>query len=365
MAPALGFTKGPSWVHESPFLPIGWEEGSRLGAPSLKHLAMRKTLRDQRNLTPELFANVPWHIASYLWECLGRSRKRTMYMWKLFATAYPREFRQIADYRAMKIEGPRLPMRDYLGLVKDDALNWAVALTLSTEFARTPELVDIGKVRNIVALEISTTPSKPPPGPDEDAVPVAVLDDRIVRTWSELAQTSGAFQHLRVLRVYHQEQLSPIVFQYFRVFPALRVLVVQDCRGLTPESAEAAARTHGWEIGAAKHRDEETDIYDSDTVYECYAASGTLLDGRREEPSIDPDTPILDFQVGQAVRGGVSRKARKLKPTVFLRKGFMADQTMGKRRSEAPEPPNRKRTSTPRMKKLGGKDLAGFLAEFL
>lgn len=72
MAPAVGFTKGPSWVHESPFLPIGWEEGSPFGAPSLKHLAMRKTLRDQRNLTPELFANVPWHIASYLWECLGR-----------------------------------------------------------------------------------------------------------------------------------------------------------------------------------------------------------------------------------------------------------------------------------------------------
>lgn len=290
-------------------------------------------------------------------------------MWKLFATAYPREFRQIANYRAMKIEGPKLPMRDYLGLVKDDALNWAVALTLSTEFARTPELVDIGNVKNIVALEISTTPSKPQPDPDEDAAPVAVLDDRIVRTWSELAQTSGAFKHLRVLRIYHQEKLSPIVFQYFRVFPSLRVLVVQDCKGLTPESAEAVAKTYSWEIGArprAKHNNEETDIYDSDTVYECYEASGTLLDGeRREEPFIDPDTPILDFQVGQAVRGGMSRKARKLKPTVFLRKGPMTDQTMGKRRWEEPEPPNRKKTKKPVMKNLGGKDLTGFLAEFL
>lgn len=293
-----------------------------------------------------------------------------MYMWKLFATVYPREFRQIANYRAMKIEGPKMPMRDYFGLVKDDALHWGVALTLSTEFARTPELVEIANVKNIVALEISTTLSKPQPDQDEDAAPVAVLDDRIIRTWSELAQTSGAFRYLRVLRVYHQEKLSPIIFQYFRVFPSLRVLVVQDCRGLTAESAKEAAETYGWEVGTqppSKDNKEETEIYDSDTVYECYEASDTLLDG--EEPSIDRDTPILDFQLGQAVRGGMNKKARKLKPTVFLRRGpielDVTDAAMGKRRLEEAGPPNRKKARKPVMKDAGGKDLTGLLAEFL
>lgn len=63
---------GPSWVHETPYLPEGWESTSRVGAPTLKHAAMKQTLSNQRNLVPELFANVPWPIASYLWDCLGR-----------------------------------------------------------------------------------------------------------------------------------------------------------------------------------------------------------------------------------------------------------------------------------------------------
>lgn len=62
--------KGPAWVHENPYLTIGWEETSESGAPSLKHSAMRQVLSDQSMLTPELFANIPWLVARYLWECL-------------------------------------------------------------------------------------------------------------------------------------------------------------------------------------------------------------------------------------------------------------------------------------------------------
>lgn len=71
VAPSKG-PRGPSWVHENPYLTIGWEETSESGAPSLKHSAMRQTLSDQSILTPELFANVPWTIAKYLWDCLGK-----------------------------------------------------------------------------------------------------------------------------------------------------------------------------------------------------------------------------------------------------------------------------------------------------
>ena len=72
IVPSLSSSKGPSWVHETPFLSRGWEETSQTGAPSLQHSAMRQVLSDQRNLQPALFVNVPWRIASYLWDCLGR-----------------------------------------------------------------------------------------------------------------------------------------------------------------------------------------------------------------------------------------------------------------------------------------------------
>lgn len=71
-APQSDFGRGPHWLHESPFLPILWEETQDLGAPSLKHAAMKIVLMDQSMLTPKLFAQVPWRIAEYLWGCLGR-----------------------------------------------------------------------------------------------------------------------------------------------------------------------------------------------------------------------------------------------------------------------------------------------------
>lgn len=72
MMPALAASRGTSWVHESPHLPIGWEEINARGSASLKHCAMRGLLSDQRRLDVETFKTVPWHIAQYLWKCLGR-----------------------------------------------------------------------------------------------------------------------------------------------------------------------------------------------------------------------------------------------------------------------------------------------------
>ena len=63
---------GPSWVHESPWMPVCRVENSRTGANTLKHMAMKQTLLDQRRLSPDHFTHVPWSLAAYLWDCLGR-----------------------------------------------------------------------------------------------------------------------------------------------------------------------------------------------------------------------------------------------------------------------------------------------------
>jgi hypothetical protein len=69
------FLKGMSgitWEHESPFLEVDYEERHPLGAPSLKHLAMKQTLRDQRSLSQSHFVDVPWLIAKEIWDYLSR-----------------------------------------------------------------------------------------------------------------------------------------------------------------------------------------------------------------------------------------------------------------------------------------------------
>ena len=71
--PAVSSLHGPAWVHESPFLRHSWDRSGERGAASLKHAAMRQTLSDQRSLSVELFACVPWRVGVYLWGCLGEA----------------------------------------------------------------------------------------------------------------------------------------------------------------------------------------------------------------------------------------------------------------------------------------------------
>lgn len=65
------FGRGPHWYHESPFLPFADSEQTHLGSSSLKDTATRRLFKDQSELKPELFENVPWKIAEELWAFLG------------------------------------------------------------------------------------------------------------------------------------------------------------------------------------------------------------------------------------------------------------------------------------------------------
>ncbi|PYI04893.1 hypothetical protein BO78DRAFT_158090 [Aspergillus sclerotiicarbonarius CBS 121057] len=351
IVPSLSSSKGPSWVHETPFLPRGWEETSQAGAPSLQHSAMKQLLSDQRNLQPALFVDVPWRIASYLWDCLGRSRKRTLHSWKLFATAYPEQFRAVSSYRSMKIEGPRMSMQEYLGLVKSDSLSWRAVLTLASSFARVPELVEISSIRNLVALEIAT-PSHTAPVLDDTEPPLATLSDRIVRTWSELAQDAGAFAHLRVLALYHQTDLSQLTLRYLRGFPSLQMVVAEGCPGLVSASA-VNPDVDGWEVVLQPER--------AETLYEYYQSS---VRDEAKESSVLADAPILDFQVGQNTGRALGERLKKPRLVCLRRaKAYEREPALKRARVAASARPQGGKRAV--MKERSAKDLGGILQEFL
>ncbi|KAL4936519.1 hypothetical protein BDV06DRAFT_233334 [Aspergillus oleicola] len=319
MGPAVSRPNGPAWVHESPYMPIGWEEGSPFEAAPLRHLAMKKLLADQRNLTSSLFTNVPWNLASDCWDCLGRCNRQTLHMWKLLATVYPDQFPKIEPYRSMKIEGPKLSMREYLGLTRSNDMSWRVVLTLAASYARVPELVGISEVKNLVALDIAT-PANPDALPDDTQIQVTALTDRIIRSWSELAQTTGAFAHLRVLILRHQN-LSKVSLDYLRAFPSLQYVVTFDCPGLGSSLAEGDL--DGWTIAKMKHSPPKTlyGFYDANCKSSC--GKGQLM----------AETPVLDFQIGQ-----MKSKSRRADPlsAVYLQRADDAPRV-------DPEPNARKR----------------------
>lgn len=281
-------------------------------------------------------------------------------MWKLLAKVYPDQFRQVAPYKCMKVNCPRMSVRKYLGLTQGDASNWATVITLAAPFARVPELVDIPNVaKNLVALEISTVSEElrfmtDPDDVNDEETTTMTLSDRIVRTWSELARSSGAFAHLRVLSLRDQADLSRMALHYLTSFPALCVILIQNCPKIT---LSKGIEQNGWAAGSFSQLVRGTDDSWSYSLYELYKASLLAVD---TEYTLSRDTPILDFQMG----GSLGKSGLRSPPTVLFRREAME---LEPREPELKRPRLGENTGRKKavMKNRRGKDLTGVLEEFL
>ncbi|PYI12818.1 hypothetical protein BO99DRAFT_348936 [Aspergillus violaceofuscus CBS 115571] len=356
--PSLASSKGASWVHETPFLPERWgKQAIARGAPSLRHAATRQALSDQRDLRPELFAAVPWRLAQSLWDILGQCNKQTTYAWKLFATAYPEEFRKIAADRVMKVESPLMPMQDYLSLVKSDSLNWGAILTLAATYARVPDLVGLANIPNLIALEIAT-PLQYEGVEDESDAPMVDLNDRVVRSWSELAQNSAGFANLRVLMLQFQSNISSVALSYLCDLPALQLLVLNGCRAI-PAGAAAGFELEGWAV---------VDMGEVPKSLQSIYQNTLQIDGA-EKPTFPIDTPTFSLQIGQktlkSLRATSKQKHRAVSynPICLRRSKNYVEPPVKKQRTTSDQRPAGPKRAVMKERKL--KDLGGLLQDFL
>ena len=292
----------------------------------------------------------------------GYSRKRTVHMWKLYATVYPSQLRDISPYRCIRIEGPSMPMREYLDSMKSDTLSWGVALTLFTAFASMPELVDIASVKNLVALELNASSEIETLLNDKTTMPMAALNDRVVRTWSELAESGTAFAHLQVLRLSYQEHVSKATLQYLKSFPSLRLLVVYNCPSLSSLFESDNQKIAGWQP-VVDHSTHLEAAYTSDEIYGYY---NFIKESDEKGPSMYRNTPILGFQIGREIRR--PSKSRNTPDTVYLKR-----QNRHQEQEDTTDPPAKRprQASGPRaarrgtMKARKAKDLDGVLGDLI
>ncbi|KAJ6137862.1 hypothetical protein N7471_004348 [Penicillium samsonianum] len=228
-----GFVRlGPTWYHEIPFLPHGWETTNDRGSGSLKHAAMKALLRDQSALKPELFEYVHWYLAKYLWDALKRCNKQTMHMWKIMASVYPVQFYEVSPYYCLDAGCPKKPLRDYMGIIDSDDFRWRAILTIATTYCTATDLTTIPNIKNLVALDVYSEPYSSnlapldPVGVSNDGLP---LQDGFVRGWIE----SKALQHLRILRFYHQREMTVASLEALRELPELQLVVAYECKMIT------------------------------------------------------------------------------------------------------------------------------------
>ncbi|KAK2839198.1 hypothetical protein FQN49_006377 [Arthroderma sp. PD_2] len=278
--------RGFSWVHESPLLPEGWEAHSRVGAHSLKHMAMRSVLADQRTLSPLHFEGVPWSIAKYLWDCVRRSKRTSLYLWKIFATAYPTEFNHIAHRYSLKPSSKEMPIGDYLKLLSSRNLNWSAVLSVSAEFFDPHEFFDIANVTNLIALEIRSQPKRT----EFEYESAVTISDRVIRGWSEMALAGNAFRQLRVLVLRLQSGISEHLFAYLDAFRSLKAFIMQGCPNLYRKEARELAEKHGWESFTVQFSDS--------SLYKIIMKMGSELEPKSQDNTLMINAlPVVEFSL--------------------------------------------------------------------
>ncbi|KLJ07960.1 hypothetical protein EMPG_16563 [Blastomyces silverae] len=184
-----------------------------------------------------------------------------------------------------------MPLRDYARLIHSPSLSWGTVLTISTDHTDLHDLVEISKITNLVALDITAPfPIKSTAIPDDD-VPMTKLTDRVVRSWSELAVSGEAFNNLRVLMLHLQADVTLRIFSYLDQFPSLETLIVVGCPQLADDSAKNVGQQHGW----STRRVDATNR----TIYECYTNYITSANASDSSKALDiRSLPLLDFSLG-------------------------------------------------------------------
>ncbi|EGE01961.1 CBS domain-containing protein [Trichophyton equinum CBS 127.97] len=287
VAPSSRRRRGFAWVHDSPLLPAGWEAYSPVGAHSLKHMAMRAVLSDQRTLSTAHFKGVPWSVARYLWDCVCRSKRTSLYLWKIFATAYPAEFNQISHRYLLKPSSKQMAVTNYLKLLTSASVNWTAVVSLSVEFFEPHEFLEVANVRNLIGLEMCTQPKRTEFGYEA----TVSISDRVIKGWSEQALTGQAFEHLRILVLRLQTSLTEHVFAYLNAFPTLSAFIMQGCPRLYSKEAREMAERHGW-VPFVVH-------YSDHSLYKIIVDMDSELESQSQEyrPMCINSLPVVDFSL--------------------------------------------------------------------
>lgn len=215
----------------------------------------------------------------------------------MLASSYPVEFSD-PEYRYyLHIRQPSLPLPDYFRGVRSDQGHWSTCLRISPKETRAADLVSVSSISNLALLDLSD-------GQVTIDTKNSSFDERVMRTWTELAETEGAFACLQALLLGWQENVSAWLFRYLRYFPSLRYIILTDCPLMHQKNRkewEPFALDHGWEARHAKRSAKSLRPVLKQTGFHFGAVSGLLYPSTAEQNASVAEgvsNPILEVWLG-------------------------------------------------------------------
>ena len=138
-------------------------------------------------------------------------------------------------------------MGEYFKGLDSGSIDWLTCLRIAPTRIDRSDLVRIAQLRNVVVLDLSD---------DNQIERIGTqIDERVFKTWTEMAKDGNTFKHVRVILMRGQDDVSTWIFKYLDSFPSLCFIIFSDCRLLHQKSRSVwtpEAATFGWEARHAK-----------------------------------------------------------------------------------------------------------------
>lgn len=301
------------------------------------------------------------------------------------ARVYPQRFRQLSPAYYLDVKSPKLPVKPYMDLMNSDPCNWHAVLGLPNYCATVTDLVAIGNMKNLVALDIYALGRSDRKLEDLDEDYGCGLDDRIVRSWVEVAESSGSLQHLRMLRIFNQPHLTTQALWMLKKLPRLQSVVIGQCDAFNKELKQSAkgkkggvqlggwdARRLDWTLKGPKDENEawplgtQLDYYRSllGTEHGSPQNSGKSFTENGSEHQEPKQAPILQFALSTP---SLSNDPERMRALAYNKAAEFVFLTRGRSREtkRAPPEPIPKNKSKRVMKDRGVRDMGDILSDFL
>lgn len=228
------------------------------------------------------------------------SHSESFHAWRTLAATYPDHFNRGKHRYLIDVKQPRLPLEDYYTGITSTDVKWLTCLRIAPREIPVADVIRIANIRNLAVLDLS----------DGNATEVSAmaLDERVFKTWSELAG-KGAFKHLRVLMLGWQEEISKWIFKYLDTFSSLCYILVTDSLKIHQRNRSAweiEAAKYGWLARSAKQSAKSLRPLLDDKTFYLGAVSGSYYDSEEmfdllakdKKLEVTTSLPVLECWLG-------------------------------------------------------------------
>jgi hypothetical protein len=297
-------------------------------------------------------------------------------------TVYPEQFREVSPHYCLNAGWPKRPLANYMDILNSYDFCWRAVLTIATAYCSATDLTAIPKIKNLVALDLHNKLYSPhlapldPVGLNNEGHP---LEDGFVRGWVE----SNALQHLRILRFYHQHQITIAMLRALRELPELQLIVACECRKIKQKMQDHARPENdsipieGWlacRLDWFWERQGTSKTIDDHLLGLLHVYQSSLQTPEGRPSSLDPKLSILEFKLPTVdhsrsrvvIRSRYNAKAIVLFTRDPVELNHDAENKQREKTKRQPEPPETGGRPPKRatMKERGPVDISNTLKEF-